>query len=227
MDFASSEKEVIDLLSKLKNSAGSYPSEIFTARRQAYIRQVANIGLGIGVCARVKNAAKGGNGAAGTVATVTSKILETALIAAIAIEAGAVAYLYRDKIAELVRTYISPSSVQGVTPPAGDESSSSSELMGVNTEAPTVVTVSTPSVTVTTTVTVISGTPSPEVAGDTSNSSNNNGSTTNINATPKPNGNNGNQYGLTPKPERTKDNNGGSNNNGGNKNNGGGNNKKP
>jgi hypothetical protein len=222
MNFASSEKEVIDLLSKLKNSNGPYPPEIFTARRQAYLRQVANIGLGIGVSAGVKNAAKGVNGAAGTVATVTSKILETALIAAIAIEAGAAAYLYRDKIAELVRTYTNPANVQESTPPAGDESSSNLEWVGVNTEAPTVVTVSTPSGTAITTVTVItSGTPTPKVAGATSNSSNKNDSTTNVNATPKPKGNNGNQYGLTPKPERTKDNNGGGNNNDG------GNHKKP
>jgi len=200
MESNPNDQKVIDLLSKLKASNGAYPSEILAARRQTYLRQVANVGLGIGVGAVVKNAAKGGNGAAGTAVTVTSKILELALIAAIAVEAGAAAYLYRGKIADLVRTYTNPSNVQEVTFPAGDESSSSVEAAG-STEVPAVVTLTTLSGT----ITVTSGTPSPAVAGDNTNSSNNNGSTTTLNATPDPGGNNGNQFGLTPKPERTKD----------------------
>ena len=214
MELNPNDQKVIGLLSKLKVSNGAYPSEIYAARRQAYLKQVASVGLGIGVGAGLKNAAKSGNGAAGTVATVTSKILETALIAAIAIEAGTAAYLYRDKIAELVRTYTGSSNVQEVVPPTGAGSSSNSELVG-NTEAP-VVTVITSSGT----VIVTSGTPSPEVAAG----SNNNGGTTNLNATPGPSDKNGNQYGLTPKPVRTKDNNDGG---GGKNTNGGGNNNKP
>ncbi len=214
MQLNPNDQKVIDLLSKLKVSNGAYPSEIYAARRQAYLKQVASVGLGIGgVGAGLKNAAKSGNGATGTVATVTSKILETALIAAIAIEAGTAAYLYRDKIAELVRTYTGSSTVQEVVPPTGAGSSSNSELVG-NTEAP-VVTVITSSGT----VIVTSGTPSPEVAAG-----NNNGETTNLNATPGPSDKNGNQYGLTPKPVRTKDNNDGG---GGKNTNGDGNNKKP
>lgn len=217
IEFHPNDQKVIYLLSKLKNSNGAYPSEILTARRQDYLRQVANIGLGIGIGAGIKNAAKGGNGAAGTVATVTSKILEAALIAAIAIEAGAVAYLYRDKIAELVRTYTGSSNVQEVLFSSGSESPSSSELVDVSTAVPTVVAVSTLSGTVT--VTVTSGTPTSEEARDINNSSNNGATATGINATPKPGGNNGNHYGQTPKPERTKDkdNNNGNNNTSDNK----------
>jgi len=221
MELNQNDKKVIDLLSKLKNSNGTYPSDVFAARRQNYLRQIANIGLGIGISAGVKNAVKGGNGAVGTVATVTSKILEIALITAIAIEAGTAAYLYRGKIADLIRKYAASSNVQEVASPVGAESSSSSEVVGL-TKSPTPVNIATPSGTVTMTVTATSGTPSPEVANDKTNSSNNNGSTTNINATPNPGNNNGNHYGNTPKPVRTKDN---KNNNGGSNNDGGKNNK--
>lgn len=205
--------KIIDLLSKLKDSNGAYPSDIFATRRQAYIKQIANAGLGIGLGAGIKNAAKSGNGA-GVVTTVTSKILEAALIAAIVIEAGAVAYIYREKIADLVRTYTGSPNVQETASPSTDASSPNSDLI-VPTEILSL-TVTTPSGTVTAT----SGTPSPEVAGD------NNGSNVGVNATPKPGDNNGNQYGLTPKPERTKENND-KTNDGGSGNNDSGNIKKP
>ncbi len=199
MELNRDDKIIIDLLSKLKNTNGAYPSDIFVTRREAYIKQIANAGLGIGIGAGIKNAAKSGNGA-GVVATVTSKVLETTLIAAIAIEAGAVAYIFRDKIANLVRTYTGSSNVQETASPSADDASSpSSGLVEISPSATGI----TPSVTVTTpsgTITVTSGTPSPDVVG------NNNGSNVSVNATPKPGDNNGNHFGQTPKPERTKDN---------------------
>jgi len=184
--------KIIDLLSKLKDSNGAYPSDILTSRRQTYLRQVANVGLGIGVATGIKNTAKGGNGA-GAVATVTSKILETALIAAIVIEAGTAAYIYRDKIANLIRTYTGSPNIQEVASPSAD-----TERVEI-TEVPSVTVTITPSGTVT--VTITSGTPSAEVAGD-----NNNNASSSVDATPSPDSN-GNQYGLTPKPVRTKDSN--------------------
>ena len=208
MELNPQDQKVIDLLSKLKDSNGAYPSDILASRRQNYLKQIANVGLGIGIGAGLKNAAKNGNGS-GAVATVTSKILEGALIAAIAIEAGTAAYLYREKIADAVRNYTGSSNVQEVASPSNDDTSLSSELVEI-TESPSV-TVVTPSGTV-----ITSATPVPGVAGD------NNGTNVSANATPNPSGNNGNQYGLTPKPERTKDNNN-NNNGGGNNDNGGGN----
>jgi hypothetical protein len=204
MEHSPDDKKIIDLLSKLRDSNGTYPSDIYAARRQAYVKQVANIGLGLGIGTGIKNAAQSGNGAAGAATTVTSKILEITLVAAIALEAGAVAYLYRDKIAELIKTYTGASDSQDavVVSPTDEESPSGSELVEA-TEAPTII-VTTPSGT----VTVTSGTPSPEVAGGNNIDGGNGSSTTNINnATPDPGGNNGNQFGLTPKPERTKDSN--------------------
>ena len=99
METNPQDKQVIDLLSKLKNSSAAYPSDILASRRQNYLKQIANVGLGIGVGAGLKS----GSGA-GTAATATSKVLETALIVAIALEAGTVAYLYREKIADAVRS---------------------------------------------------------------------------------------------------------------------------
>lgn len=201
MELLPNDKKVIDLLSKLKNSDGAYPSDILTARRQGYLRQVANIGLGIGVGAGLKNVAKSGNGA-GTVATITSKILETALIAAIAIEAGAAAYLYRDKIADLIRNYTSSANVQEVAPPSDNSAAEGSELIAI-TESPSA-TAATPSATAAVT---LSSTLAPVISEE------NNGTGSSVNATPDPGDQNGNQYGLTPKPERTKDPNPGNNNN--------------
>lgn len=224
MELTPEDKKVIDLLSKLKNSNGTYPSDILAARREAYLKQVANVGLGIGISTGLKQATKTGNGGGAlATTTITSKILETALIAAIAIEAGAAAYLYRDKLADLIKTYTHSSNVQEVTPSSNNGSSLIPGL--IETLGSPSVTITTPSNTPPVTP---SGTPGPELSGA------NNGTNSNVNATPKPGGNNGNQYGLTPKPVRTKDNtntggsnNGGGNNNGGNGNNNSGNNNKP
>ena len=213
MELYSDDKRVFELLSKLKNSNGTYPSDILAARREAYLKQVANVGLGIGIGTGIKNFLKNSSSNVGTAATVTvtGKILEAALIAAIAIEAGTIAYVYRDKIADLIRTYTGSSNVQEVASPSTDTSSPSFELIAT-TEAPSI-TVTTPSGTVIVTAGTPSpevagnnntGTPSPEVAGDNSN---NNDSNVGVNATSTPNGNNGNHYGQTPKPEQTKDNN--------------------
>jgi hypothetical protein len=207
MELNPEDQKVIDLLSKLKNSNGAYPSDILAARRQTYLKQVANVGLGIGIGAGLKNAAKSGN-SAGPAATVTSKILEITLIAAIAIEAGTVAYLYREKIADAIRTYTGSANAQDVFSPSDDASSPGSELLAI-TESPSVI-VTTPSGTVTVPSVTTSGTPSPEVADD-----NGNNTGVSANATPDPGDSNGNQYGLTPKPERTKDTNNNKNNDSG------------
>jgi len=40
MELTPDDQKVVDLLSKLKNSNGKYPSDILEARRQAYLKQV-------------------------------------------------------------------------------------------------------------------------------------------------------------------------------------------
>jgi hypothetical protein len=237
MDTLPKDQKLIDLLTKLKHTPNGYPSSMLEARRQMYLKQVANVGLGLGAGAVVQHAGKG-NGA-GSAAAGGSKILEIALIAAIAIEAGAVTYLYRDQIAAFLGL-IEPTPVVATQPAFNP---SMPETVG-ELQTPLADASATPSA-------LPTETPAPEQAGEngptganngtsgndvnSSNSSNNNASSSdsnnpasiNANATPNPGGNQGNQYGLTPKPERTKENSGGGNNNGGNNpggNNGGGNN---
>ena len=196
----------MDLLGKLKTSDVTYPPDMLAARRQHYLQQIANIGFGMGASAGIKNTAKGGNGIAAT-ATLTSKILETILVAAIAIEASTAAYIYRSKIADIFKTHTSSSNVHETVHPSRNISSSNSKLVEA-TETPFA------------TVTVIasstntpSATPSDTPSSGIVASNNNNNGGANVNSTPNPNGNNGNHYGQTPKPERTKDNNKGGNNN--------------
>jgi hypothetical protein len=200
MDISPEDEKVVELLSKLKSSNGAYPSDMLASRRQIYLKQVANVGLGLGIGEGLKNAAKG-NGA-GATATVTSKILETALIAAIAVEASTAAYLYRDRIADVVKTYASKANVQEVAPPTNQPVLTNPEIVKIIETPSATSTSSTP------TVTVSSGTPSPDLAGNTGP-----GATATAITINNPGGNNGNQYGLTPKPVRTKENN--SNNNSG------------
>lgn len=222
MEDLPEDKQVVDLLNKLKDTNGSYPSEMLAARRQAYQKQMANIGLGIGIGAGVKHVAKGGGNGSGVAATVTSKVLESVLIAAITLEAGTATYLYRNKIADAVKSYLSKPAIQSVasandTAAPADTEASPTTPMATATAEPS----ATPS-----------GSPSPMYAGPTAGNNKNGSSNMNANATPNANGNNGNQYGLTPKPVRTKDTgssgntDGGGSNNGGNNNNGGSN-KKP
>ena len=233
MDNLSEDQKIVDLLTKLKNSNGGYPSDMLAARRRTYLRQMANVGLGIGIGAGLRETLRGGSNGAAT--TLTGKIVEIALVAAITLEAGTAAYLYREKIAQAIQLYNNSARAQEVTSP-----SSSNEI---NSGDPSLIeAVDTPLATTSPTPTATpSGTASTSVADSNQNSDNNSANTgLNANSTPNPGENQGNQYGLTPKPVRTKDNNGGGagegNNNdnggggsgGGNSNgNGGGNNNKP
>ncbi len=224
MEHLPEDQKVVDLISKLKKSNGAYPSDMLASRRQQYLKQVANVGLGIGVGAGLKHAVKSGGNGAGTTATLGGKVLETVLIAAIVIESGTAAYLYRGKIADWIQSFTSPT-VQQAAAQSEDAASQNLEP-DVVIVAPSVAASNTPSATP-------AGTPAPGVAG----SNNDNSSSAGFNATPSPdgsvngssgnngnNGNNGNQYGLTPKPDRDKDNNGGGNGgDGGNGEGGGGN----
>ena len=210
MDVSPEDRKVADLVSKLKYSSGTYPKDMLYSRRQQFIRQVANAGLGIGVGAGLKNAAKQSNPAGTATATVTSKILESVLIAAIVIEAGTATYVYRDKITDFFKSLTGSPNVEETTQkPDNGSTSTLPEILPTLTVPPTSATPS---------ATLPVATQSPNVADI-----NNNGSNTNVNATPVPTDHNGNQFGQTPKPERTKDNNTNNNDTNNNGNNGNGN----
>ena len=192
MGFDPQDKEIVRLLTKLKDTDGKYPPDLFAARRQGYLRQMGEIGLGIGVGVGTKNAVKSGKAPA--FSSATSTVLESALVVAIVVEAGTVAYFYRDKLAELFQTITKEARGQEVTPPPIH---TELEIQGV-TPSPAV-TATLPSVTlsVSPTGTELTSTPVPGVAEENN--------TISGNSTPAPGGNNGNHYGQTPKPQRTKE----------------------
>jgi len=223
MENLSEDEKVVDLLTKLRDSNGGYPSDMLAARRRTYLKQMANVGLGIGVGAGLKEAAKGSGNGASAATTASSKLLEMALVAAIAVEAGTAAFLYRDKIANAIRSRISEPTVQEVSPPSNESSVTDPILLeAVGTPLVAASATPTPSATFTSTP---SGTLSTSVAGSNNQDGNDNGgANTSINANATPQGNQGNQYGLTPKPERTKESNSGGSTDDGGTDDGGGNN---
>ena len=192
MGFDAQDKEIVRLLTKLKDTDGKYPPDLLAARRQGYLQQMGQIGLGIGLGVSIKNAVKGGKVPA--FSSATSTILESALVVAIVAETGTVAYFYRDKLADIFNTITQEAGVQEVTPPPVHTE------LGIQGVTPSpAVTATLPSVTlsVSPTGTEVTSTPVPGVVDDNN--------TIKIDSTPAPNGNNGNHYGQTPKPQRTKE----------------------
>ena len=196
MEFDPQDQKVVELLTKLKGTNEGYPSDMLAARRQAYLNNMARVGLGTGTAP--KQALKNGN-AAGAAPISASTLLEVALVVAMVAEASALAYFYRDKIVGVFQSTSTKSNVQEIASPPAitspfpeleiSEVPSSAIPTGTASEMPT-------------------STQVPGVADDPT--SNNNGAATSTDSTPDPsvnNGNNGNHYGQTPKPERTKDNN--------------------
>jgi hypothetical protein len=204
MEIDPKNSDVFQLLEKLKQANGTYPPELLALRRQGYLRQVAEIGGGAGLALALKNTAKGG--AKGTaLPPVAGSVLEGILVVAIVAEAGAVTYFYRDKLANLFRRGTDSPKVEEVANPPVI----SSPIPGVEFTL-------TPVVTVTQTATALS-TPSPLFAeqptqsGTGPNDQNSQTQTTQggspavSTAAVNDNTNQGNHYGNTPIPQRTKD----------------------
>lgn len=205
MEFDTQDLKVVELLTKLKGANANYPSDMLAARRQAFLNNMAGAGLSLGTGSVLTRSLKGGGGS-GAAPITMGKLLEVALLVAIVAEASALAYFYRDKVADVFRTISSPSQVQEIVSPAVvtfpfpeleiSELPSSAVPAGTasetatSTQVPGVADNHTSNNNGAVTLTAIDSTPAPSVNND------NNGS----------NGNNGNHYGQTPKPERIKDN---------------------
>ena len=184
MEFDPKDHALVKLLTELKNANGEYPRWLWESRRESYLKQVANIGMAGGFGLRPANSIKRGKTPPGG-APGTSTLLEIILVVAIIAEAGTVAYFYRDKITTLIRSSISSTRVEEVNSP--NPVSSTSPITSVTSsesQTPTI---------------PPSGTPTPGSTLD-----NNSAGDEHVTSTPDPNGNNGNHYGQTPKPERTK-----------------------
>jgi hypothetical protein len=198
MEFNSQDQDIINLLTRLKNVVSEYPEHMLVARRQSFLKQMTEVGLGIGADAGIKNAL----GKTPKISPFTSTLLEAALIVAILIETSAMAYFYREKLADFFQTITVSPKIEKVTPPPAIPTSLEVQSVG-------------PSPAVTSTL--VSATPvtEPAIGAITPTGPAIPGSTleaNQISATPDPNGNNGNHYGQTPKPERTKENNGNNDN---------------
>jgi hypothetical protein len=192
MGFDAQDKEIVRLLTKLKNTDGKYPPDLLAARRQEFLTQMGQIGLGIGVAAGIKSAIKSGK--VPVLSSATSTVLESVLVVAIVAESGTVAYFYRDKLTDVFKTISNEVGSHEVTPPPV-----ATEL-GIQGVTPSpAVTATLPSVTLSVSPTGIelSSSPVPGVVEDNN--------TISASSTPAPNENNGNHYGQTPKPQRTKE----------------------
>ncbi len=214
MELQSKDQDVVKLLRKLKNAEAQYPEQMFVARRQMYLRRMAEIGMGIGVDTAIREPAKAPPSS--TASPVTGTLLEAALVVAIVVEASAVAYFYREKLADFFQTITSDPGVHEVT--SLPVASTATEIVSL-TPSP-VVTPLTPTATLAsptlssspTGISVtLTRTPIPGVAEEESSGS---AGASQANSTPVPGGNTGNpvdhddqgnHYGQTPKPERTKE----------------------
>lgn len=201
MEYNPKDIDVIHLLKKLKDSNGVYPQEMLVSRRQGYLKQVAEIGGAAGLAMGLKNTFKNGGGASSAPAAGT--LVEALLVVAIIAEAGAVAYFYRDKVSDFFQSISNSPRVEMVT-----------EVPAAASAVPALDFTSTPLIAVTGTNTetaIPSSTPTVVFAAEATQREDGEDSagTTNPSvSTPNPgnnNTNNGNQYGLTPKPERTRE----------------------
>jgi hypothetical protein len=215
MEYDPKDNEVIHLLKKLKDSNGAYPPEMLALRRQGYLKQVAEVSAGAGLAMALRNIAKGGKGTAGLSSTAGT-VMEALLVIALVAEAGAVTYFYRDKVAEYIRSLTRTPKVEEVAGPPV----MSSPIVEMQVTPSPVITL-TGTVTETLTTGTPSGTPSTVLAASTLQPTNNGttevgveaastdspgGNTNGTTVSPNiPNGNNGNHYGQTPIPARTKE----------------------
>jgi len=192
-----SDQDVLNLLSNLKNTERNYPANMIKARRDMYVKQAATM---------VALAGAGGNGGtnAGTVKTTvagsttggglaTGKFLEIALVIALVVEAGIAAYIYRDKIADIINSTFSPNIETVASPPSEN---SSSEIIA-SEETPREATEGTSTA-------PVSETPAPSatlipVIGD-NNAGSNDGQNIQVESTPDPNDNSGLHLGQTKQP---------------------------
>ena len=198
MEIEPEEQQIVDLLTKLKNRGGKYPKNLLESRRQVYLSQIASVGAGIGIGAGIKavtKVSKAGSSVHLPAVSATS-LIESVLVVAIVVQAGIVAYNYRDNIVDIFKSFSSvPTDVS--IPVTG------SSVPDVVTSDTPVATIETPTVTETPSVTVTVETTDTTEA---SSSESENGSTTSqdttITETPQPHDDNGNHFGQTPRPPK-------------------------
>lgn len=201
------DRDVLRLLTRLKNVEVGYPTDAMTTRREAYIKQAAAVAALIQARENDLNARGDGNspggGGAGAASSSMTMWLEAALVTVIVVEAGIATYIHREKIADFIDSALFPNKVEHVSNPP-DESPSLPVVIpitGKETEAATPV----PAFTFTVTVSATGAsatTLTPEAAEAVINETNEEGAAE-VLSTPAPGDNPGLHLGQTPKPERT------------------------
>jgi hypothetical protein len=199
-----SDQDVLNLLTGLKNAENAYPPEMIQSRRESYAKQAAAMAVLL----------KASHNTSGTGSTVSNsplsntlakliphagKVIEIVLVSAIALEALAVAYVYRDQISDFLNDIFS-SQVANSTE---DLTSPSLEAPGMDDST----TADTAELTIMVTVTE-EPTATPNIPANSNTDNNGDGSEDGqISSTPEPKENPGNHYGNTPKPDQpnTKD----------------------
>jgi hypothetical protein len=195
--------DVFQLLKKLKDANGTYPQELMASRRQGYLKQVAEITGGAGLAAALKNTAKTGAKAVG-LPPAAGTLLESLLVVAIVAEAATVTYLYRDKIKETFQSITNSPKVEQISNPPV----LSSPVPGLEialTLTPVANETITETVTPEVTPSLLAEEPTDGAGSQGSSATSGDGSQA-VSTPGAPNGNNtnGNKYGHTPIPERTK-----------------------
>ena len=222
MEFDPKNDEIIKLLTQLKSSNGAYPPELLAARKARYLQQVAQVGVAAGSGMGIKQILKGGSGSG--ISPLAGTLLETVLVVAIVAEAGVLGYFYKDKLAELLNLVLGKPNVEQTAIPPVDNSSPILQAESTASPAATETPLGTPSPVIVINGTVVVPSEVHNPVGPVNPAVN-----TVVNPVVVPTDRNGNQYGHTPVPERTKDPHGGNNGgsdasgNGGNTNNNGNN----
>jgi hypothetical protein len=208
MGIDAKDTDVFQLLQKLKEVNGTYPPDLLAERRQGYVKQVAEIGAGAGLAAALKSTVKTAQGTGTGIPPAASTLLESLLVVAIVVEAGTVTYFYRDRLVDLYNNITKSPKVEEVSNPLVMPS----PFVGANIQFTV-----TPVFTVTGTVTPIS---TPSLLAEVPTHQQQNGSQSDTNqttiqsatqsgspaiSTPDPRDDNGNHYGQTPIPARTKE----------------------
>jgi hypothetical protein len=205
--------DVFQLLKNLKDTNGTYPQELLAARRQGYLRQVAEVSGGAGLAAALKTTVKSTHAAGTGSLPSAGTLVESLLIVAIAAEASTVAYLYRDNFADLYQNITrSPQVVEVANPPVVVSPIPDFEFTPTPVFTEELTATSTETITPVGTPSVLAELPATNHRDDLGQGNDQGTATTNtlpgVVSTQRPddgNDDNGNHYGLTPKPVRTID----------------------
>ncbi|HXF84405.1 MAG TPA: hypothetical protein VNK49_03370 [Anaerolineales bacterium] len=189
MKHAVSEKEIIEYLRSLKLAEGDYPSDLFKARREMFIRQAASLAMTLHLSGGNGGGISSSSASHSTFLPTMGTLVEIVLVTVIIIEAGLTAYLYRERIAERLNPTASPRVEQTIEAPANPLL----ENISITGEIPVSATPS-PASTTTATGTLSSTTPTAQET---------NIKDTQVSGTPTPRDHPGLHLGQTPKPERT------------------------